>query len=68
VVSDEALGLPETAGPITPHAAPDGSDTDVPTTISVARHGSVRRLYRSPGVIERPSPEEVLRAIELNLR
>ena len=68
VVSDEALGLSEAAGLIHAHAAPDGSDTDVPTTILVDRSGTVRWLYRSPSVIERLSPDEVLRAIDQNLR
>jgi peroxiredoxin len=68
VVSDEKLGLSEAAGLIHPHAAPDGSDTDVPTTILVDRDGTVRWLYRSPSVIERLAPDEVLRAIDQNLR
>ena len=68
VVSDEARGLSEAAGLIHPHAAPDGGDTDVPTTILVDRGGTVRWLYRSPSVIERLSPDEVLRAIDRHLR
>ncbi len=48
VLSDEARGLSEAAGLIHPHAAPDGGDTDVPTTILVDRKGTVRWLYRSP--------------------
>src|SRR3954454_17497124 len=68
VVSDEATGLSEAAGLIHPHAALDGSDTDVPTTILVDRHGSVRWLYRPPSVIERLSPEEVVRAVDQHLR
>lgn len=68
VLSDEALGLSEAAGLIHRHAAPDGSDTDVPTTILVDRRGTVRWLYRSPSVIARLSPDEVLRAIDQNIR
>ena len=68
VLSDEARGLSEAAGLIHRHAAPDGSDTDVPTTILVDRSGTVRWLYRSPSVIARLSPDEVLRAIDRNLR
>ena len=68
VVSDEAHGLSEAAGLIHPHAAADGGDTDVPTTILVDRGGTVRWLYRSPSVIERLSPDEVLRAIDRQLR
>src|SRR5262245_63799465 len=61
VVSDEAHGLAELAGLIHPHAAPDGGDRDVPTTILVDRNGMVRWLYRSPSVVERLSQAEVLR-------
>ena len=68
VLSDQARSLSDAAGLIHPHAAPDGSDVDVPTTILVDRQGSVRWLYRSPVVIARLSPDEVLRAIDRNLR
>src|SRR3954453_2471192 len=68
VLSDEARGLSEAAGLIHPHAAPDGGDTDVPTTILVDRRGTVRWLYRSPSVVARLSPDEVLLAIDRNLR
>ena len=68
VVSDEAHGLSEAAGLIHPHAAPDGGDTDVPTTILVDRDGTVRWLYRSPSVIERLSPDDVIRAVDRSLR
>ncbi len=67
VLSDEALGLSEAAGLIHRHAAPDGRDTDVPTTILVDRRGTVRWLYRSPSVMARLSPDEVLRAIDGNV-
>jgi alkyl hydroperoxide reductase subunit AhpC len=64
VLSDEARGLSEAAALVAPHAAPDGSDIDVPTTILVDRGGTVRWIYRSPSVIARLSPDEVLRAID----
>jgi alkyl hydroperoxide reductase subunit AhpC len=67
VVSDESLSLSSAAGLIHPHAAPDGGDTDVPTTILVDRTGTVRWLYRSPSVIERLSPDEVVRAVDEHL-
>jgi peroxiredoxin len=67
VLSDEGRGLSEPAQLIHPHAGPGGSDTDVPTTILVDRHGTVRWLYRSPAVIARLSPDEVLQAIDLHL-
>src|SRR5262249_686336 len=47
VLSDEARGLSEAAALIHPHAAPDGGDTDVPTTFLVDRRGTVRWVYRS---------------------
>jgi peroxiredoxin len=68
VLSDEGRGLSEAAGLIHPHAAPGGGDADVPTTILVDRQGTVRWLYRSPSVIARLSPEEVLQAIDQSLR
>src|SRR5262245_49491076 len=68
VLSDEGRSLSESAGLIHPHAAPDGGDTDVPTTILVDKRGTVRWLYRSPSVIARLSPDELLRAIDGELR
>src|SRR3954447_26094280 len=68
VLSDERRGLSEAAGLIHPHAAPDGGDADVPTTILVDRRGIVRWLYRSPSVIARLSPDELLQAIDQKLR
>jgi alkyl hydroperoxide reductase subunit AhpC len=68
VLSDAGRDLSEAAGIIHPHAGPDGGDIDVPTTILVDRQGSVRWLYRSPSVIARLSPEEVLQAIDEKLR
>src|SRR5262245_32598785 len=68
VLSDEARGLSEAAGLIHPHAAPDGGDADVPTTILVDRRGMVRWIYRSPSVIARLAPDEVLWAVDENIR
>jgi alkyl hydroperoxide reductase subunit AhpC len=67
VVSDEARRLSEAAALIHPHAGPVGEDIDVPTTILVDRRGIVRWLYRSPLVIARLSPDDVLSAIEQNI-
>ena len=63
-LADEARGLSEAAGLVHPHAAPDGRDADVPTTILVDRHGIVRWFYRSPEVVARLSPDDVLQAID----
>jgi alkyl hydroperoxide reductase subunit AhpC len=67
VLADQSRSLSEAAGLIHPHAAPDGGDTDVPTTIIVDRHGTVRWLYRSPAVIARLSPDEDLQAIDRSI-
>jgi alkyl hydroperoxide reductase subunit AhpC len=64
VLADQSRGLSDTAGLIHPHAAPDGSDADAPTTILVDAHGKVDWLFRSSQVIVRLSPDEVLQAID----
>jgi alkyl hydroperoxide reductase subunit AhpC len=64
VLADHSRALSEAAGLIHPHAGPDGRDADVPTTILVDRHGTVRWLYRSPAVIVRLSSDDVLREID----
>jgi alkyl hydroperoxide reductase subunit AhpC len=68
VLSDQEHGLSDAAGLIHSHAAPDGSDIDAPTTFLVDRHGTVRWRYRSPEIIARLSPDEVLRAIDDQMR
>jgi peroxiredoxin len=67
VLSDAGHGLSNAAALIHAHAAPDGSDVDAPTTILVDRHGTVRWQYRSPEVLARLSPDEVLQAIDQNM-
>jgi peroxiredoxin len=67
VLADQGRGLSEATGLVHAHAAPDGSDIDVPTTILVDRRGTVRWIYRSPQVIARLSPAEVLQAIDRHL-
>lgn len=64
VLSDQDLSLTKAAGVIHPHAGPDEADIDIPTTILVDRRGIVRWVYRSPSVIARLSPDEVLQAID----
>ena len=64
VLADQGRGLSAAAELMDTHAAPDGGDADVPTTILVDRHGTVRWLYRPPEVIARLSPDEVLQAID----
>jgi alkyl hydroperoxide reductase subunit AhpC len=67
VLADQSRSLSEAAGLIHRGAAPDGGDTDAPTTILADRNGTVRWLYRSPTVIGRLSPDDVLHAIDHNL-
>ena len=68
VISDASRGLTEAADVLHPHVAPDGADADVPTTILVDRDGVVRWVYRSPAVMVRLSPDEVLRAVDGHLK
>jgi peroxiredoxin len=67
VLADQKHGLSDAVSLVHAHSAPDGSDTAAPTTLLVDRHGTVRWLYRSPEVIARLSPEEVLQAIDEHL-
>src|SRR6516165_1915233 len=67
VLSDSGRGLADGVGLVHVHAAPDGSDADMPTTILLDRNGVVRWIYRTPEVIARLSPDELLDAIDRNL-
>jgi len=68
VLSDEARGLSDAVSLIHRHAGPAGEDIDTPTTILVDERGIVRWVYRSPSVIARLSPDELLEAIGQSLR
>lgn len=68
VLADGSRGLADAAGVIHPGSAPGGKDTAAPTTILVDAGGNVRWLYRSPRAIARLSPDEVLQAIDRNMR
>ena len=46
VLSDSGRGLSDAVGLVHVHAAPDGSDADMPTTILLDRNGVVRWIYR----------------------
>src|SRR5450755_2923252 len=67
VIADEGRGLSDAVGLIHVNANPHGGDADAPTTILVDRHGMVQWLYRSPAVISRLSPDDVLQAIEQHI-
>ena len=64
VLADEGRGISKAADLIHAHAKPDGGDVDAPTTILVDPKGMVRWVYRTPEVIARLSPDEVLQAID----
>jgi peroxiredoxin len=68
VLSDEARSLSDAVSLIHSHAGPTGEDIDVPTTILVDERGIVRWVYRSPSVVARLSPDDVLEAIDQTLR
>ena len=67
VLADEGRGLSEAVNLIHQRQGPGGADADAPTTILVDRRGTVRWLYRSPEVISRLSPDDVLRAVDEHL-
>ena len=67
VLSDESHGLSDAAALIHKHAGPDGGDIDMPTTILVDKRGQVRWVYRTPEVISRLSPDEVLQAVDAHM-
>ncbi len=68
VLSDSGRGLSEALGIVHAHASPEGGDADAPTTILIDRTGTVRWLYRSPAVISRLSPDEVLEAVDQHVK
>jgi peroxiredoxin len=68
VLADESRGLSEAAALVHAGANPHGGDADAPTTILVDRRATVRWLYRSPQVIARLSPDDVLDAVDRFLR
>jgi alkyl hydroperoxide reductase subunit AhpC len=67
VLSDEQQGLTNVADLIHRGVDPKGGDADAPTTFIVDRHGVVRWVYRSGGVLSRLSPDDVLKALDANL-
>ncbi len=64
VLADKGMGLTDAVGVRHVHASPDGSDTDLPTTILVDRQGTVRWIFTPSMATERLSPDEVLQAID----
>jgi alkyl hydroperoxide reductase subunit AhpC len=68
VLADQGRGLTDAADVLHRHAKYDGSDADAPTMFLVDRHGTVRWLYRSPSVIARLLPDDVVQVIDAHLR
>jgi peroxiredoxin len=68
VVSDAQQKLAKALDVIHPGAAPDGGDTNAPTTILIDGRGTFRWLFRPDRVLVRLSPEEVLDAVDQNLK
>jgi peroxiredoxin len=67
IISDNTRSLVTAFGVLHEHAAPDGSDTAVPTTLLIDKDGVVRWVYRPERVVSRLSPDEVLTAIDKHL-
>jgi peroxiredoxin len=68
VVSDAQQNMAKALQVIHPGAAQDGSDTNAPTTFLVDGSGTVKWLFRPDRVLVRLSPEEVLEAVDGNLK
>jgi peroxiredoxin len=64
VVSDSDQNVAKTMQVIHPGAARDGGDTNAPTTFLVDGAGTVRKVLRKDKFLARPSPEELLAAID----
>jgi alkyl hydroperoxide reductase subunit AhpC len=64
VLADGQLGLIKAGGLVHAKAGPDGADIATPTTILLDRAGIVRWIFRPGEVIERLSPDEVLRLVD----
>ncbi len=67
VLSDKDKALANALAIVHAHAAPDGADANMPTTILVDRTGVVRWLHRPPSLLTPLSPDEVLQAVDENL-
>ena len=68
VLADQGRGLSEAADLIHPHSGPNGDDTDAPTTVIVDGKGIVRWFYRPHQVFTRLTPDEVLQALDRQLK
>jgi peroxiredoxin len=67
-VADIDHTLISAVGVLHEKAKPDGGDAAAPTTILIDGNGVVRWLFRPDLVLTRLSPEDLLKAIDGNLR
>jgi peroxiredoxin len=68
VVSDADRKLSNAIEVIHTKSAPDGGDSAAPTTILIDGKGTVRWMFRPDRVFTRLSPEQVLAAIDKEMR
>jgi peroxiredoxin len=64
VIADKGQNLAKAVEVVHPHMAPDGGDTNAPTTFLVDGAGTVRWTFRPERFIVRLSPDEVLSALD----
>jgi peroxiredoxin len=64
ILSDEKQSLARAAELIAPQPSPHGGKTVAPTTVLIDRRGVVRWVSRKDTYLERPTPDEVLAAID----
>jgi alkyl hydroperoxide reductase subunit AhpC len=67
VIADTKQTLAKHARMLHPHAGPNDTSTNVPTILLLDGKGTMRYMYRSPQVIERLSPKQVLDAVDEHL-
>jgi peroxiredoxin len=64
VISDADKSLAGAAELIAPQPSPTGGQTVAPTTVLIDRGGVVRWVSRKGTFLERPTPDEVLAALD----
>src|SRR5437879_4190528 len=64
IVSDGEKSLANAAELIAPQHSPTGGETVAPTTVLIDRGGVVRWVSRKANYLERPTPDEVLAALD----
>ncbi len=67
VVSDAERKLTEAAAVLHPHSAPGGGDTAAPTMFLIDVRGTVRWTFRPDNLMTRPSPSDLLAAIDRDM-